>query len=436
MLTSSSLLTGYQRTDLRGRTVKAILGYGSLPVRFWDAVDVLTTKIATTLLPLVDIIDKNFPEYRDVSLRGFYQDLHYIVAEAGFFSLTLRESKDIFRFTWPFPGQSWDLDQHNHDDEVYKKSLAENKRLYEQQQREQQEQQQDEEDSNSDDDVFVTPPSSASLPRATANRLQLLQSLKKRVRFTAAPTAPPPPPVDLSAQIAKVHICLWPQLQRFSTPTPLWKEPPNRPRDLYPEPGHQYITAIARARVVYYLGSTNPVVEQAERNPTLAQHIDARRSRFSLTRLPRGSGDSFAAIRRVVWLAFGLFALLAIAARFSPLAQGVLDTILDHFLRAVHAVFSFFSPYILKAANLLGQVALGLLYCVHVVFNMVEHVIWRVWHILSAVVRAVVRAVREAATDQQQPPPQPEQAPPPPPLEETTSAGFWGWFRAGRQGAD
>lgn len=425
MLTLSSFLTGFQRTDLRGRTVKAILGDGSLPVRFWDAVDVLTTKIATTLLPLIDIIDKNFREYRDVSLRGFYQDLHYIVAEAGFFSLTLRESKDIFRFTWPFPGQSWDLDQHSHDDEVYKKSLAESKRLYEQQQRQQQE---EEEDSNSDDDIFVTPPSSAGLPRGTTQRAQLLQSLKKRVRFTTKAPATPPPPIDLSAQIAKVHICLWPRLQRFSTPTPQWEEPPTnrlRPRDrLYPEPGQQYITEIARARVVYYLGSTNPVVEQVERQPTLAEHIDARRGRFTLARLPRGEGDSLVVIRRVVGLAFGLFVLLTVAARFSPLAQKFLDTILDHFLRATRAVFSSVKPYTLKAANLLGQLALTLLYPVHLVFNMVEHVVLWVWHVLNVTVRAAIGA----ATDQQQPPP-------PPPLE-PTATGFWGRFRAGRQGVN
>jgi hypothetical protein len=419
-LTSGSLFTGYQRTDLRGRTVKAILGDGSLPVKFWDAVDVLTTKIVTTLLPLIDLIDEHFPEYRDVSLRGFYQDLHYIVAEAGFFSLTLRESKDIFRFTWPFPGQAWDLDQDNHDDEVYKMSLEENMRLHAEQQRQQQEQQQQQqqEHSDADDDVFVTPPSSASLPNATAKPVQFLQNLKKGVRFTKAPTAPPP--ADLGAQIAKVHICLWPMLQRFSTPTPQWEEPPNRPRDLYPEPGHQYITEIARARVVYYLGSTNPNAEQAERHPTLAQHIDSHRSRFSLSRLPIPR-ISHAAIRRVVWVGLGLLALLAAAAWFSPLARGVLFTILGYLNRAIGKALSVLASYIYKAVVLFGKLAWYLLYAIYLALDTVERAVWRVWHVLSA----VVRAARDAATDRGQPPP-----PPPPPQEPTpqepTPTRHWG----------
>ncbi|KAK0751474.1 hypothetical protein B0T18DRAFT_402558 [Schizothecium vesticola] len=409
---------GYQRTDLRGRTVKAILGDGNLPVKFWDAVDVLTTKIATTLLPLVDLIDEHFPEYRDVSLRGFYQDLHYIVAEAGFFSLTLRESKDIFHFTWPFPGQAWDLDQDNHDNEVYKISLQENKRLHAEQQRQQQEQQQQQEEhSDSDSDVFVTPRSSASLPSATAKPVQFLQNLKKGVRFIKAPAAPPP--ADLGAQIAKVHICLWPMLQRFSTPTPQWEEPPSRRRDLYPDPGHQYITEIARARVVYYLGSTNPNAEQAERHPTLAQHINSHRSRFSLSRLPIPR-ISRAVIRHAAWVVLGLLAVLAAAAWFSPLARGILITLLGYLARAIDRALSGLAPYLYKAVVLFGRFIWNLLYGISLALSTVERAVWRVWHVLGA----VFRAARDAATDREQPPPPPPQQP--------TPTRRWGGYRAKR----
>ena len=378
-------------------------------------------------------MDKYFPEYRDVSLRGFYQDLHYIVAEAGFFSLTLRESKDIFRFTWPFPGQAWDLDQDNHDDEVYKVSLEENKRLHEEQQRQQQEQQQQrqqeeqqqpKEHSDSDSDVFVTPPSSAGIPSATAKPVQLLPNLKNGVRFIKAPAAPPP--AELGAQIAKVHICLWPMLQRFSTPTPEWEEPPSRRRDLYPDPSHQYITEITRARVVYYLGSTNPNAEQAERHPTLVQHIDSHRSRFSLSRLsiPR---ISRATIRRVAWVGLGLLAVLAVAAWFSTLARGLLFTILGYLERALDRALSVFVPYLCKAIFLFGKLTWnllhGLLYVIYLALDLVERAVWRVWHVLSA----VVRAARDAATDREQPPLLPPVSP-----QQPTPTGGGGRLRADR----
>ncbi|KAK1828547.1 hypothetical protein QBC39DRAFT_264946 [Podospora conica] len=331
-------LEGFQRTDLRGRTVKAILGEESLPTRFWDAVDVLTTKITTTLLPLFDLMDEHFPDRRFVSLRGIYQDLHYIVAEAGFLSLTLRESKDIFRFTWPVPGQAWDLEQDNHDDDVYQASLNENRRLYEEHQRQQHQQEEEDQPSptSSTSEMFHTPPSSP----ATAMRFQFLRNL------TSRPAPPPPaaPLPDPATQIAKVHIVLWPQLQRFSTPTPQWMEPPNRPDEWFLDPGRQFITEIARARVVYYLGSTDPVAEQAERRPALAEHIASHRSR-------RGFSPSTAVVVRSLWMLVYVLAAVGAAAALATYFDGTVGFVLGYVRELGFAVLDVFVGAVMGVTN-------------------------------------------------------------------------------------
>lgn len=98
--------------------------HNTLTEFFWPAVDTLTTQITTLMLPLIKMLDAAFPQSRDTSLRCIYQDLHHIVAEAGYLSIGIRQSRTIFRFSWPEPGQSWDMDQDHSSGAVYDRSKA------------------------------------------------------------------------------------------------------------------------------------------------------------------------------------------------------------------------------------------------------------------------------------------------------------------------
>lgn len=113
---------GYRRTDIRARTVRAALQDQTLTPMFWPSVDHLSVQLTALLSPLLRVMDKHFPASNENSLRSFHQDIHAIVSEAGYFSIACSWSKDIFRFSTPFLGQSWDLDQAHFDDGPWKLS--------------------------------------------------------------------------------------------------------------------------------------------------------------------------------------------------------------------------------------------------------------------------------------------------------------------------
>lgn len=115
---------GYRRTELRSRTVRACLGGDIIPPNYWPAVDALTMQLLALLLPMLNLMDKYFPDSRKHSLRAIHQDLHHIVAEAGYLCIAIRWSKNIFRFVTPLHGQQWELEQDNADNEAYEASKA------------------------------------------------------------------------------------------------------------------------------------------------------------------------------------------------------------------------------------------------------------------------------------------------------------------------
>jgi hypothetical protein len=71
---------------------------------------------------MFNLMDKHFAESRKHSLRAIHQDLHHIVAEAGYLSIAIRWSKTIFRFVTPLHGQQWELEQDNADNDAYEAS--------------------------------------------------------------------------------------------------------------------------------------------------------------------------------------------------------------------------------------------------------------------------------------------------------------------------
>lgn len=116
-LTNSIL--GYRRTNLRGHTVRTCLPEEILPPNYWPAVDALTMRLLVLLLPMLNLMDKHFADSRANSLRVVHQDLHHIVAEAGYLSIAIRRSRTVFRFDTPLLGNQWEFDQHNADNDLY-----------------------------------------------------------------------------------------------------------------------------------------------------------------------------------------------------------------------------------------------------------------------------------------------------------------------------
>ena len=253
----------------------------------------MTMKMVTILLPLVDLMDEHFPASRAKSLRGLYQDLHYIVSEAGFFSLTLRRSRNIFRFTWPYPGQPWDLDQENYDNTVYQLSLRRTRKLDEKdgirwgpgtgertRQRDRIDFSEEDENSsaNDEDGDIATLPEDLNTPlgtrlssRSTAKASEIFIRLgiwrrsttlnAKKSTAEPAPTKKYPP-----SRMAKVQICLWPMLQRFATTKPWWERP-----DTYHTDG-EFITSVFRSQVVYVCADPSSVLPPLSFFPCESRH--------------------------------------------------------------------------------------------------------------------------------------------------------------------
>ncbi|KAK5663542.1 hypothetical protein OQA88_3973 [Cercophora sp. LCS_1] len=123
-------IDGFKTNKVRAEQVRDILGARTVPDNFWLSVDKVTIQLVKILLPLLELMDDEFPKQsRERDLRKFYQEIHNIVAEAALLSIFIRWSRDIFRFDWPTLGLAWAVEQENYDSEFFKKSYNENYKL-------------------------------------------------------------------------------------------------------------------------------------------------------------------------------------------------------------------------------------------------------------------------------------------------------------------
>lgn len=121
---------GYERTSLRAQTIDSLLGGASpllLPPDFWREVDLLTGRILSMLLPLLDLVDAHFPAASATKpLAAVHADLHALVAEAGLMAMAMRRAADsVFRLVWPEVGDRYEWASQEHDaacEAVYKAS--------------------------------------------------------------------------------------------------------------------------------------------------------------------------------------------------------------------------------------------------------------------------------------------------------------------------
>ncbi|KAK4164241.1 hypothetical protein QBC43DRAFT_211297 [Cladorrhinum sp. PSN259] len=315
-------LDGYKRTDLRTRTVRATLRNKTLTPYFWASVDDLSVRITAMFMPLVQVLDKHFPESNTTSIRTMHQDIHAIVAEAGYFSIGVAWSHDIFRFSSPFLGQSWDLDQAHYDDGPWdiSKQLARRKADLRDA-----EQALEDEKRNlaraADDEARTRATRTISkLKDQVKERKQELGRAEKiaaaRLRDTSMDAIVWPEPPTSTSRLAKVQLVLWPMLQRYSPLGPL------DPETKVSREG-ETIVRLAKSQVIYYAGMSDSTREQEESIPTLDTWIKKKR----LSR-------NWAWFKPLLWLATFFLTLLLV-----HLATQRIFPWLDRFLNWLERLF-------------------------------------------------------------------------------------------------
>lgn len=197
---------------------------------------------------MLNLMDKHFVDSRANSLRTIHQDLHHIVAQAGYLAIAIRWSTTIFRFTTPLPGQQWELEQDNVDNDAYEASKT----------------------AATDANKKAAGVTTVVKPSATTavwdndhdengksddkNDNDRAKTEDEELLF-------------LPVLIAKVQIVQWPQLQRWAPVGGLDEDED--------QGAGETVSCIMRSRVVYYAGGVSDAAEAAESAPTLAAHIRA-----------------------------------------------------------------------------------------------------------------------------------------------------------------
>ncbi|GAB1310256.1 hypothetical protein MFIFM68171_00466 [Madurella fahalii] len=288
-------MEGYERTELRCQTVRAIMADAILTPNFWPCVDQLTLQLTTLLLPLIRLMDKHFPESRAKSLQSIHQDLHAIVSEAALMSIAIRWSHDIFRFSSPFLGEVWDTDQQHVDDAIYNLSKSRTDRddkAAEKRYRRGL--------SKSKEAERSTP--LALIDRGEASIITALNRIKAAWNFVTgqadeqnAVGDPASTSWRAPSRMGKVQIVVWPMLQRFATA--------GQVDQISGAAEGQHITTLLKAQCIYYSGRIDQPAEQSEDHPTLDEWIRSNKRH----RIWMFVGDLRYVAAIAAWLGFGYF---------------------------------------------------------------------------------------------------------------------------------
>jgi hypothetical protein len=315
---------------LRAQCIRTLLIGETLTAEFWPCVDRLAFQTTSLLLPLLRLMDKHFPDSRTKSLRNMYQDLHVIIAEAGYLSIGIRWSGNIFRITSPFPGEVWDLGQEHIEPELYEMSEATNQRadriaetMWREKRRRQYRQQQERE----------AQPGAPTLREQAAVISSVLSPLKDVWRRVTGQEAEEDSGDEKdnndewhsASRMGKVQVIAWPMLQRFQTVG-----------ELDPDTGAadgETITTVVKSQVVYYFGRIDNNGDQSDDVPTLSDWVQQnKRDRRRKLLLPL----RWVAYAAGVWLLLSFLALYISAV--NDILQAVnhgLGTVVKYVVREV-----------------------------------------------------------------------------------------------------
>jgi len=290
--------------------VRLVLGRKTLPDGFWGRVDQLAYQLTDMLLPLLKLMDKNFADSRLQSIRSVHQDLHHIVSEAGFMSIGIRWSRNVFRFTWPTPGQPWELDQENVDESIFRRSKEANFKL----------------DKIAEEEWEKKQAIKRPTAKPTRNQFKHIRDRLRNNRTAHEPphscyaTGPENPAVGTEAggsgngeatapyappsYLAKVHITLCPTFERFTTASG-----DGESQDVLVASG-EAIEPIQKSRVVYYLGQADDRNDGLESEPPLEKWVGVQKwgKAWAIARL--SSSPTFATfVERALLIAIALAAI-------------------------------------------------------------------------------------------------------------------------------
>lgn len=116
------MFTGFARKMSRTSSVPKYLRSELFTTNFWQEVDRVTIGILDLLLPMINFVGGLEPDVRVLPLTEVHQQLHKIVAEAGWIANGLAFTRSCFWIEFPQPGQLWDVRQEHATDVVWKAS--------------------------------------------------------------------------------------------------------------------------------------------------------------------------------------------------------------------------------------------------------------------------------------------------------------------------
>ncbi|KUI70732.1 hypothetical protein VM1G_05928 [Cytospora mali] len=240
------LADSYARNFPRSGVAKQFVLAGRTPTgylpdlytdNFWDEVDSVTMRILSLLLPLINMLGTLSPKAGWPPLARVHQELHDIVAEAGWLTNGMRVSKSVFWVQFPNPGDLWDIHQEHVTDSIWNssKAAAEKHDAMEQ--------------ARWEWDMEVA--------WRAKNGEKAVDNTWRREYERVHP--PPKEP----RRVAKVQIVMWPWINRYS---------PVRPKSDGDLNSGELITQIVKAQIVYYAGDDSDEGEMREKL-TLEEHI-------------------------------------------------------------------------------------------------------------------------------------------------------------------
>lgn len=245
------MITGFARKMSRTSSVPKYLRSELFTTNFWQEVDRVTIGILDLLLPMINFVGELEPDVRVLPLTEVHQQLHKIVAEAGWIANGLAFTRSCFWIEFPQPGQLWEVRQEHVTDVVWKasKQFA---------------------DRNDVDDLDNKVMAWQQDRLAAYNALDdhSKPALSAWSKDTYELDNPRPRPIR---RTAKVQISMWPFFDRSY---PVRQELVSGDFSL-----GESTTLLQKAQVVYYAGNDADAGEQLE-DVTLQQYLeDYRRKR-------------------------------------------------------------------------------------------------------------------------------------------------------------
>lgn len=251
------MIPGFARKMSRTSSVPKYLVSELLTTNFWQEVDRVTIGILDLLLPMINFVGELERDARVLPLTEVHQQLHNIVAEAGWIANGLAFTRSCFWIDFPQPGQLWDVRQEHVTDVVWKASKSHA-------------------DYNDVDDLDGKVRAWRRERQRVYNALvdDHKPALAVWSRNTYERDHPRP---RLIRRTAKVQIAMWPFFERSY---PFRQELVSGDFNL-----GDSTTVLQKAQVVYYAGNDADAGEQEE-NITLQQYLDSYKRKRSIFRRP------------------------------------------------------------------------------------------------------------------------------------------------------